>query len=261
VAVQGKRVKPSLSNQTPVFPFDEEFAGQMAALAKLPALDETALNSFKNNLNCAAHRYYAAEYAHENTVRKQIERLWRAARRRNAEATAMALASLSAPALRELEARHRNNPINPILPDLDEFTGPGAAAACEAVEQLCELGGGWVDGRMRPSGRRSRTWKSILIVPEQVEHPKQRGAACVLVMWLQVAYEDACGKRYDGKLHVPTTASLNHGATPFVKLVQEVVGRLGAPHLATHASVVNTINSLNAERRVGIAEGMWAKPK
>jgi hypothetical protein len=110
-------------------------------------------------------------------------------------------------------------------------------AACRIVVDLSQRGGRWVEGRKRPSGRRSRTWEPLLYAPETRSHPKRREVERAFVMWLQLAFLDAVGM-------VSALTASDERRGPFVRFVQECLRLVGVPE----ADAVGLINDLHAER-------------
>ena len=110
--------------------------------------------------------------------------------------------------------------------------------ACEMIERLCRISGGYVEGRKRSSGKRSKTWRPLLFAPLPNEHPPKRAAELRFVMHLQLAWLEAVGK--------PPTATVNPSRPdrPFPNLVRKCLKLVGA-----RADAVGLINELQRRRK------------
>jgi hypothetical protein len=139
--------------------------------------------------------------------------------------------------------RNMNRGAPVTLPSAAVMSDPAKRdAACRLVELMCVRGGSVVQGRRRPSGKRSRTWRITLDAPPPRRHAARRDAERDFVMWLQIAYLEATGR------HPPRTA--RHGGDhrkpgPFVRMIAKCLCLVGAPH----ADAVGLINDLERQRR------------
>jgi hypothetical protein len=111
--------------------------------------------------------------------------------------------------------------------------------ACDAIVMLCRTGGRHIEGRKRPSGRRSRSWQARLYAPEPSRHPGKRKAERAFLRRLQLAWLEATGER-------PSMTAHHVNLGPFAKMVRESLRLVGA----AHADAVGLINELNRRRHV-----------
>jgi hypothetical protein len=195
----------------------------------------------------AAARIYArdARIPTANELRAEIAKLQRAADRERHELVATLIECLTPRAHRLLNAREARPSISIALPSPDLLRDPTERdAACASVARLCEYGGWYVEGRRRPSGKRSRPgWRPLLHAPEPRRHFPKRDAERDFVIWLALAWHGATGKA------PPRTAdSRNPG--PFARVVCKCLRLVGAGHV----NAVELINELHRRRRVMTGE-------
>ena len=186
-----------------------------------------------------AARIYAQEARAPtvNELRAEIAALYAAAERKRCGQVADLLEKLSSKA-RELLST-RSTRLNLELPTSDDLRDPPQQQnASEAVLRLCQFGGRYVEGRRRPSGKRSRTWRPYLVAPEPRRHVPKRDAELNFIMWLQIGWLEATGKR-------PSLAANPNRPGPFARMVRECLELVGA----SHADAVGLINELNERRR------------
>jgi hypothetical protein len=238
--------------------FDDACIEDLARIGKLPA--QANRQHFADGIR-EAGRIYATEIRepNDNEVRAEIESLHRAAKRQGFEEVATLLEKLSWRA-RSLLKYDEWTRVKLSTDDLDSprnrrrisaqrrnVTLPSPEAlrdehrrddACATVVKLCQYGGGWAEGRKRPSGKRSWTWRPYFRAPEPQRHFPKREAELSFVMWLRIAWLEATGKE------APLTADPRRPG-PFARMVQKCLGLVGAGH----ADAVGLINSLNESRR------------
>jgi hypothetical protein len=137
--------------------FNDARIEQLAAIAQLP--DSADRQRFSESIREAARIY--AEDARNPTVgmvRDEIAALYKAAERRRYERAAILLAELSPQAGDHLTFGLEFPGAQAAglrLPTFDELRDPKRRdEACDMIERL----GGYIEGRKRPSGKRSRTW-------------------------------------------------------------------------------------------------------
>jgi hypothetical protein len=204
-------------------------------------------------------RQYATEIRqpNDNEVCAEIERLYRAAVRQRFDELAILIDRLS-PRARSL-LQYREWPTKPsarkvgavrrrdrtsIRSRLITLPPPEALRdhktrdeACATVVKLCQCGGGWVEGRQRPSGKRSITWRPYFRGPErQAQFPK-REAEQNFIIWLRLAWLAATGEEA-----TPTADPRRPG--PFARMAQHCLNLIGAKH----ADAVGLLNKLNQVR-------------
>jgi hypothetical protein len=221
--------------------FDTPCINDLARNAKLPL--DADKQRFANGIREAARIY--AKDAREptaNELNKAITELHRAAEHLRYERVASLIESLSSKAqdmLNEWGARWRP-PIK--LPPPEALRDHGLReTACGTVASLCRIGGKKVEGRLRPSGRRSRTWEWALYAPLPSRNFPKRQSELNFVMHLQLAWLEAVGKE------PPRSANANR-LGPFGRMVKACLELVGAG--SGDASVAGHINELNRRRRV-----------
>jgi hypothetical protein len=110
--------------------------------------------------------------------------------------------------------------------------------ACKDLEGFCALGAQCIEGRRRPSGKRSRTWRTHLYAPPLSPNFLKQDAERLFIIALQLAYLN----------NVPRPLSWTtkySKPTPFARMAQECLRLVGAPH----ANAVQLINDLHRQRR------------
>ena len=222
--------------------FNTSSIDELARIAKLPSYADK--HQFANGIREAARIY--AKDAREptaNELNKQITELHRAAKHLQYERVANLTESLSPKAqdmLNEYAERWRS-PTK--LPPPEALRDPGLReTACATVASLCRIGGKKnVDGRLRPSGRRSRSWEWALYAPLRSRTFPKRQSELDFVMHLQLAWLEAVGKK-------PPRSANAYRLGPFGRMVQACLKLVRAG--SSDASVAGHINELNRRRRV-----------
>lgn len=214
--------------------FDEACIDRLAGIARLPPGADQ--ERFAKGVREAA-RIYAQEILapNENKLHGEIAALNTAAQHKRYGQVADLLEKLSPKAIGLLSKRR----LSLELPTSADLREPRRRQlACEAVFRLSQYGGGYVEGRRRPSGKRSRTWRPLLVAPEPQRHVLKREAEQNFVMFLQIAWVDATGSE----------PSLTASATkpgPFARMVTECLKLVGA----NHANAAGLINRLHSRRK------------
>jgi hypothetical protein len=108
---------------------------------------------------------------------------------------------------------------------------------CGEIAGICRIGGNVADARMRPSGRRSKTWEVLYYAPEKTRHFPKTAAEDQLVMHLAILWCDMTGK-------MPPRVVPSHGFGPFARLARECLELLGS-----NASAAKLINKYGQRRR------------
>src|SRR5262249_27006246 len=82
-----------------------------------------------------------------------------------------------------------------LLPPPEALCDPAQRdGACEAITRLCRFGGRLVEGRRRPTGKRSRpTFRPLLYAPEPRRNFPKRDPERDFVMWLSIAWREVTG--------------------------------------------------------------------
>ena len=160
-----------------------------------------------------------------NQLHNEIRQLHEAAQRGEYDQTAGLIETLTPPARDLLVERGQGAQHVVSLPTPAMLREPERRAeASQTVAMLCRMGGRYVEGRRRPSGKRSRTWKPLAIGPTPRRHSRKRQAERDFVMWIQVAWLDATGRK-------PSLTAHTFRPGPFAKMVTECLRLVGAPTL------------------------------
>jgi hypothetical protein len=214
--------------------FDDRFIQTLTEVARLPA--DADKQRFAESVREAARVYVKdVQEPNANELNSQIKGLHHAAQRQEYDRVATLLESLSTKAREML----KNN-----LTDLP----PTAALrdhvlrkdACETIANGCRIGAGIIEGRMRPSGKRSKSWQWMIYGPTLSRNAPKRQAERDFVMHLQLAWAESVGKK------PPLAANVNR-LGPFALMVQAALKAVGAG--SSEAAVVGHINELNRRRR------------
>jgi hypothetical protein len=216
--------------------FDDAFIQNLAMIAKLPA--DADKERFGKSIREAA-RIYARDVREPNAneLHTQIGEIHQAATRLEYERVATLVENLSAKALDMLK-----NVAATDLPPTGALRDHAQRKnACETIARLCRIGGERIEGRMRPSGKRSKTWQWTIYGPEPSRTPLKRQAERDFVMYLQLAWAESVGRK------PPQAANINR-LGPFALMVQACLRRAGA--VGSKATVVGYINELNRYRRL-----------
>jgi hypothetical protein len=207
--------------------FDDAEILNLAKVGKLPSTAD--FRRFADGIRGAA-RIYARDAPEptQNEVHTEIANLHRAAERRDYAQLALLLESLSSTAILILGLRpHFRLPTPEAVRDTLR-----QVEACETVRRMTSTGEHWEEGRMRPSGNRSITFKTELQAPEKSPRFLKRQAERTFVMWLGIGWTEATG-------HRPAAKANNDNPGPFARMVQECLNLIGAKH----ASAVELINN------------------
>jgi hypothetical protein len=234
--------------------FDDACIEDLASIGKLPP--QANRPRFAVGVREAA-RIYTTEIRepNDNEARAEIEKLHRAAKRRDFEELATLLLKLSSRVRSLLKydewtrvklsavdrylsrSRHRmsGQQRSVTLPSPEALRDEHRRdEACARVVKLCQYGGRWIEGRKRPSGKRSATWRPYLRAPKPQRHFPKREAELTFVIWLRIAWVEATGKE------APRTTDPRRPG-PFARMVKECLRLVGA----AHADAVGLLNKLN----------------
>jgi hypothetical protein len=235
--------------------FDDAYITRLADTAKFPKGADR--QRFADGVRDAARTY--AEDAWKpnvNTMHDKIEQLHRGAAR--GKQTDTRVADLAEKLSREIRQLFKAREATPgferaglKFPSLEDLRDPQRRdEACEAVRRFCSMGGRYIEGRWRPSGKRSTTWSPRLHAPQRISHPAKREAERQLVMHLQSVWFEATG------MLPALTANPGH-LGPFARMVRECLRRAGAGYDETpkhpksaDAAVADLINEVNKRRRI-----------
>ena len=238
--------------------FDDTCIENLARIGKLPP--HANRQRFADSIREAA-RIYASEVRepNDNEVRAEIETLHRTAERQRFEEVATLLEKFSLRArsllryeertIVKLSAAKLDSPRSRrrISARRRSVTLPSPKAlrdekrrdkGCATVVKLCQYGGGWTEGRKRPSGKRSWTWRPYLRAPKPQRHFPKREAELTFVMWIRTAWLEATGAE------APLTADPRRPG-PFARMVKECLRLVRA----AQADAIPLLNKLNQIRR------------
>jgi hypothetical protein len=216
--------------------FDDACIDTLADIGPLPVGADR--KRFGEGVREAA-RIYArdARMPTDNELHAEIAALSRAAERKRYADVAAALEQLSPWARDLLTQRGARLGLELVPEALRDPTRQHQA--CEIVSSVCQFGGRYVEGRRRPSGKRSRTWRPLLHAPKPSRNFPKRDAERDFVMWLEVAWLEATGER-------PSLAANPARPGPFARIARKCLEIVGA----SHADVVGLINELNRRRKI-----------
>jgi len=199
---------------------------KLAIAGQLP--DTADLRCFRESIREAARIYaWDARSLTVGTVRDEIASLYKAAEHKRYDRVPLLVANLSLEACAYLEVRLKlpgPRQAKLRLPTVGALRDPSRRdEGCEMIEWVCRIGGNYVDGRKRSSGRRSMTWQPLLFAPVPNEHPPKRTAELRFVMHLRLTWLESVGK--------PPTATVNPSRPdrPFPTLVRKCLELVGAP--------------------------------
>jgi hypothetical protein len=255
--------------------FHQACIEHLATVAKLPLGAD--MRAFGDGIREAA-RAFAQDVRTptNNALHDEIAALYRAAERGEYEVVASGLEGLSARGRELLTSRaeriNRSNTHNPKRPrELPRITATGRGGqtltrtatvptnvatpapadlrnetsrkeACDVMMRLCSFGGTFVEGRLRPSGKRSRpVWKTWLYAPEAQRAFPKRDAERKFVTLLRVAVMQAGGEE---PAWTARHADDGRGLGPFAGFVRECLALVGAADV----DVVELINELHQRR-------------
>jgi hypothetical protein len=221
--------------------FNDEIVKGLAQSLKLPANANIA--RFGESIRIAARIFLEAKgRLNAPRFRAAIERLYQLNTRaeggsdRAARALARVVGAMPADVRRWLACQIPGRKI----PTAEEILSPAMRqSAVERFRLILSYGGSVVAGRKRSGGRRSRSFKPLLRVPERIEPGRPRGEADrVFVQWLAVAYVEATRRP------PPRTAHYDIRG-PFPHFVHQCFELVGAPT----GNVTRLLNQYGAARR------------
>jgi hypothetical protein len=235
--VVGKKLRRGIAADDVVDIFNDQCIRELASIAKLPA--GTDLRRLGLSIREAA-RIYATEarIPTVNELHAEIATLYSAASRRRYEQVGALIEKLSPTARVLLKERGARPTLGVELPSPDALRDTARRErACTMIATLCQFGGGYSEGRQRPSGKRSRTWRPLLNAPGARRHFRRRDVERNFVMWLSVTWLEATGK--------PPARTARHSTLgPFARFVDKCLRLVGAHD----ADTVELINELNRRR-------------
>src|SRR5262245_4102882 len=224
--------------------FNDEIVKEWALTLKPPADPDIA--RFAQSIRISARIFLEAKgRLSAPQFRAVIERLYHLNTRaedgndRTARALARAVDAMPADVRQWLLSQRPHDRI----PTATEILSPPTRErAVERFRLILSWGGRVVDGRKRPDGRRSRSFKPRLrLPPQQIKPGRPRGEAeREFVQWLAVAYVEATGRS------PPRTAHHNIDIRgPFPRFVHRCFELVGAPT----GNVTRLLNQYGAARQ------------
>jgi hypothetical protein len=240
----GKR-RPAIAPDDVAGVFDDTCISELATLAKVPAGAD--LNVFAAGV-CEAARTYArnARTRDDNELHHEIAAFYQAAHRRRYERVVASREDLSPQARSHLKNRlKRPGPFAAglRLPTVEELRDPKCRdEACDMIRRLCSIGGSYVKGRKRPSGKRSGpTFRPLLHAPALRQHVSKREPERNFVMNLETTWLEATGTKPS---LTARHSDVGRRVGPFARFARKCLHLVGAKHV----DVVETINELNRRR-------------
>jgi hypothetical protein len=227
-----------------ILKFDDSCIARLASIGKLPVHADK--QRFAESVRVSA-RIYArdAREPNENELHAEIATLHRAAEQHDYERVAKLLAVLTPRSRERLSDRGKQLGFELGAPTSEALSDTALRdEACTAVARLCRAGGGYVEGRLRPSGRRSQTWRWVLHAPQPRRHSAKREAELGFVMNLRLAWLESSGGS-------PSRTAHRTNPGPFAKLAQECLALVGAKH----ANAINLINELDRRGKIMNSRG------
>jgi hypothetical protein len=214
--------------------FDDARIKELAKLSKLP--ENAKLGGFGESVRRDMHIYASAREPSANELHDEIKALHDASNKNNFELTRSLIENLSPRARLALNGRWEQlypGARFPQLKDLDNIEC--RQAVCARITSLCRIGGKVVDGRMRPSGKPSRTWLTAYYAPEKVRNFPRWVPERQLIRNLRLTWLEATGKPAPKVVHRSKPG-------PFARLVRECFRLAG-----TTADSINLINDSGQE--------------
>jgi hypothetical protein len=199
--------------------FDDARIQKLAIIGKLPRdADLNALAWWTRE--AAALFTIDARAPTANELHTEIATLCKAAEQQSFERVAVLLDELSA------EAGAMLSTLGALPAPRDLKVGSLRQQACEAIVSVCQIGGQLIEGRLRPSGKRSRSQvRQHLYAPARSRHFRKRNAELQFVTRLSIAWWKATGSR--PSLNVRhRDASRDIG--PFARFVRDCLRLVGA---------------------------------
>ena len=225
--------------------FNDEIVKELARTLKLPA--DADIARFAQSIRSSAINFLKEkDKLNFSQLRTAIERLYQLNTRaedgndRTARALARAVDAMHADVRQWLLSC--NTPHHRNIPTATEILSPlSRQSAVKRFRLILSYGGRVVAGRKRSGGRRSRSFKPLLKLPEQSKRGRPRGEAeREFVQWLALDYVVATGRP------PPRTAHYKIDIRgPFPDFVHRCFELVGAPT----GNVTRLLNQYGAARR------------
>ena len=225
--MRAKKIRKIIATEDVAVIFSDEKVDKFAKDAKLPSgIDLTV---FAKGVREAALLFVRdAGVPNGNELGQEIKKLHKAADKRQYDVVAALLESLSPRALEMLKDRGARPAIGTALPSPEALQDPALReGACEIVRRLRESGGLSVEGRRRPSGKRSSsTYRPVLYAPEPRTNFAKREAERTFVMNLSLAWLEATGT---APPRMARHADASRHLGPFARFASECLCFIGRP--------------------------------
>jgi len=220
--------------------FDDACIKELARISKLP--ENANMVRFGKNVRQDIHIYAqsAREPSSANELHDEIKALHDASDKNLFEHTRSLFENLSPRARSLLNGRWEQANPGVRFPEPKDLDNIGCRqVVCARIASLCRIGGKVAEGRMRPSGRRSRTWLTEYYAPKKARNFTRWVPERQLIRNLRLTWLEATGKPAPKVVHRSKPG-------PFARLVRDCFRLAGAPA----ADSINLINDCGQE---------WAK--
>ena len=191
--------------------FDAKCIRTLAILSKIPEIER-----FGADIREDARIYTReARESSDNELYKEIKRLHDAADRNLFERVRSLIEHLSPRARAQLAPRWGQTNPRAKFPEPNDFDFiDQREATCVKLASLCRVGGKYTEGRMRPSGKRSWTWRWCYFAPKPSRHFRKRSVEQRFVRHLALTWHKITGKPAPKAVH-------RHKPGPFAIFVRE----------------------------------------
>ena len=242
-----KKTRPIiLAEDVPVI-FHDNCIAELAKIARLPpGADAAAFAAGIREAACIFAR--DASMPTGNELHDEIDELFKAADGRSYNEVADLLERLSPQARAILQNRGAHPSIGIEVPSPDMLRDPARRGeACKGIARLCQFGGHLIEGRRRPSGKRSRpVWRPQINAPAKQRNFPRRKAERDFVMWLSLAWLEATGKKPSrtARWYEVARGTRPPQLGPFAKMVRKCLCLVGA----ADADVVELMKEVHRRR-------------
>ncbi len=225
---------PKSKNQASKFEISSAEIKQLAEMHKLDIKDFSAFDASIRIDFEVFQRDRTAKNA--NQQHDEIDRLYKAAKRRTIAPVAAALLNLSKESIESLSAR--GDRIGVVLPTAAQFAEAAEPLRlCKNIAHLCRTGGKWKpeEGGSDDTPRR---WNTKLHAPKKRRNFAKRAAEKAFIINLQLTWLKSTGQ-------TPAVTANHLHPGPFVRFAEECLAMAGVKHV----DVVETLNSLTRDRK------------
>jgi hypothetical protein len=218
--------------------FDADCIRELAKESKLPK--DADLEKLGSEIRENARIYAkAATEPTANELHDEIKALHDASDKNQFEQAGVLIDNLSARARSALVGRwEQANPGVEFPQEIDLNNIDCREAICAKIASLCRIGGKVTDARMRPSGRRSKTWEVAYYAPEKTRHFPKTAAEDQFVAHLALTWCEMTGE-------LPPKVVHQEMLGPFGRLVQKCLRLSGSS--ANAANLINKYGRLRGD--------------